>query len=35
MKDVIANLDNDWQLSGENIGAYLRHQADKIPGERQ
>jgi hypothetical protein len=35
MKDVIANLDNDWQLSGEDIGAYLRHQADKIPGERQ
>ena len=24
MKDVIANLDNDWQLSGDDVGAYLR-----------
>ena len=35
MKDVIANLDNDWQLSGEDVSAYLRHRADKIRGERQ
>jgi hypothetical protein len=25
MKDVIANLDNDWQLSGEDVDGYLRH----------
>jgi hypothetical protein len=25
MKDVIANLDNDWTLTGDDIGAYLRH----------
>jgi Family of unknown function (DUF6166) len=26
MKDVIANLDNDWQLTGDDVGAYLhRH----------
>ena len=24
MKDVIANLDNDWQLSGDDVGAYVR-----------
>jgi hypothetical protein len=24
MKDVIANLDNDWILSGEDIDAFLR-----------
>jgi Family of unknown function (DUF6166) len=24
MKDVIANLDNDWTLTGDDIGAYLR-----------
>jgi hypothetical protein len=24
MKDVIANLDNDWQLTGDDVGAYLR-----------
>jgi hypothetical protein len=24
MKDVIANLDNDWTLSGDEIGAYVR-----------
>jgi hypothetical protein len=24
MKDVIANLDNDWTLTGEDIDAYLR-----------
>ena len=24
MKDVIANLDNDWTLTGEAIDAYLR-----------
>lgn len=24
MKDVIANLDNDWQLSGEDVDGYLR-----------
>jgi hypothetical protein len=26
MKEVIANLDNDWTLSGDEVGAYLdRH----------
>jgi len=24
MKDVIANLDNDWRLTGDEVGAYLR-----------
>jgi len=24
MKDVIANLDNDWKLTGDEIGTYLR-----------
>jgi hypothetical protein len=23
MKEVIANLDNDWQLTGDDVGAYL------------
>jgi hypothetical protein len=26
MKDVVANLDNDWTLTGDEIGAYLRGQ---------
>jgi hypothetical protein len=25
MKDVIANLDNDWQITGEEVNAYLRY----------
>jgi hypothetical protein len=24
MKDVIANLDNDWRLTGDDVDAYLR-----------
>jgi hypothetical protein len=24
MKDVIANLDNDWKLTGDDVDAYLR-----------
>jgi Family of unknown function (DUF6166) len=24
MKDVIANLDNDWKLTGDEVDAYLR-----------
>ena len=24
MKDVVANLDNDWRLTGDEVGAYLR-----------
>jgi hypothetical protein len=27
MKDVVANLDNDWTLTGEDIDAYLCQQA--------
>ena len=27
-KDVIANLDNDWMLTGEDVDAYLRQHAD-------
>jgi hypothetical protein len=27
MKDVIANLDNDWSLTGDEVGAYLRAHA--------
>jgi uncharacterized protein DUF6166 len=25
MKDVIANFDNDWQLTGDEVNAYLRY----------
>ncbi len=28
MKDVIANLDNDWRLTGEEIDAYLRRSGE-------
>ena len=28
MKDVIANLDNDWQLTGDDVSAYLRQHGD-------
>jgi len=28
MKDVIANLDNDWTLTGDDVAAYLREHAD-------
>jgi Family of unknown function (DUF6166) len=29
MKDVVANLDNDWRLTGDDVGAYLRrHSAE-------
>jgi hypothetical protein len=31
MKDVIANLDNDWMLTGDEVEAYLRGQR----GEQQ
>jgi hypothetical protein len=24
MKEVVANLDNDWRLTGDDVGAYLR-----------
>ncbi|HEX4411518.1 MAG TPA: DUF6166 domain-containing protein [Xanthobacteraceae bacterium] len=27
MKDVVANLDNDWTLTGDDIDAYLRQHA--------
>ena len=27
MKDVVANLDNDWRLSGAEVEAYLRQHA--------
>jgi hypothetical protein len=26
MKDVVANLDNDWTLTGSEVGAYVRKQ---------
>ena len=29
MKDVIANLDNDWRLTGEEVEAYLRQRGGK------
>ena len=28
MKDAIANLDNDWRLTGDEVDAYLRQHAD-------
>lgn len=27
MKDIVANLDNDWKLTGEDVDAYVRHAA--------
>jgi hypothetical protein len=37
MKDVIANLDNDWWLTGDEVDAYLRHRAEyaALEGERR
>jgi Family of unknown function (DUF6166) len=37
MKDVVANLDNDWTLTGDDVGAYLRQHACGAPlqGGRQ
>ena len=29
MKEVIANLDNDWRLTGEEVDAYLRRRAGR------
>jgi hypothetical protein len=30
MKDVIANLDNDWQLTGDEVETYLRQRGAKL-----
>ena len=30
MKDVIANLDNDWRLTGHEVDAYLRRDARRL-----
>ena len=31
MKDVISNLDNDWQLTSDEVNAYLRYRdADRL-----
>ena len=27
MKDIVANLDNDWKLTGEDVDAYVRRAA--------
>jgi len=42
MKDVVANLDNDWKLTGEEVDAYVRRRAlmndgqrTRLQGERQ
>jgi hypothetical protein len=36
MKDVVANLDNEWQLTDDDVGAYLHaHAHDALEGERQ
>jgi len=29
MKEVVANLDNDWKLTGEEVDAYLRERSDR------
>lgn len=29
MKEVVANLDNDWKLTGEEVDAYLRERGDR------
>jgi hypothetical protein len=36
MKDVIANLDNDWRLTGDEVDAYLRRREEPatLQGER-
>jgi hypothetical protein len=31
MKDVIANLDNDWRLTGDEVEAYLRQRGALRP----
>jgi hypothetical protein len=30
MKDVIANLDNDWRLTGDDVAAFLRRQNNGV-----
>ena len=30
MKDVIANLDNDWRLTGDDVAAFLRRQDNGV-----
>ena len=35
MKDVIANLDNDWTLTGEDIDAYLRTHGVGALGDKE
>jgi hypothetical protein len=30
MKDVIANLDNDWRLTGDEVAAFLRRQDNSV-----
>jgi hypothetical protein len=35
MKDVIANFDNDWQLTSDEVNAYLRYRdADQLTAAR-
>jgi hypothetical protein len=31
MKDVIANLDNDWTLTGDEVESYLRTHSAAVP----
>ncbi|HZC56816.1 MAG TPA: DUF6166 domain-containing protein [Xanthobacteraceae bacterium] len=31
MTDVIANLDNDWRLTGDDVAAFLRRQNSSVP----
>ena len=40
MKDVIANLDNDWKLTGDDVAAFVGRHGNEVPqeisqGERQ
>ncbi len=30
MKDVVANLDNDWRLTGDDVAAFLRRQDNGV-----
>jgi hypothetical protein len=33
MKDVIANLDNDWRISGDEVDDYVRELGAAVPAE--
>jgi len=34
MKDVVANLDNDWELTGDDVDGYLRQADARLTKQR-